>query len=409
MKILSISAQKPDSTGSGIYLTELVKAFSKKGHEQAVMAGIGPEDQVELPSGVSFYPVRFETDALPFPVAGMSDEMPYKSTRYQDLTPEMVRQFQESFLGTLDRILAEFDPDVILCHHLYLLTAFVRRHCPDRKIYGFCHNTDLRQMEKTDLERAFIAEEIRKLDGIFTLQEAQTERVRQIYHVDRNRIHVVGIGYNDKIFTQKQFVRTDERVTMVYAGKIAEKKGVKSLLRALGKLCLEKDPSAAQNVRVFLAGGAGNQTEYEEICRMAGECPCRIEFAGKLGQQKLAELYNACDLFVLPSFYEGLPLTPVEALACGDRVVMTDLPGIRDWMKTYAPDAGIRFVTPPKMKAVDEPEESGLAVFEEQLAEALDETAAEVKAGGRNRRKAADLSRIRWEQVAARVEAVILI
>ena len=103
MKILSISAQKPDSTGSGIYLTELVKAFSKKGHEQAVMAGIGPEDQVELPSGVSFYPVRFETDALPFPVAGMSDEMPYKSTRYRDLTPEMVRQFQESFLGTLDR------------------------------------------------------------------------------------------------------------------------------------------------------------------------------------------------------------------------------------------------------------------------------------------------------------------
>ena len=88
---------------------------------------------------------------------------------------------------------------------------------------------------------------------------------------------------------------------------------------------------------------------------------------------------------------------------------MTDLPGIRDWMKTYAPDAGIRFVTSPKMKAVDEPEESGLAVFEEQLAEALDETAAEVKAGGRNRRKAADLSRIRWEQVAARVEAVILI
>ena len=276
MKILSISAQKPDSTGSGIYLTELVKAFSKKGHEQAVMAGIGPEDQVELPSGVSFYPVRFETDALPFPVAGMSDEMPYKSTRYQDLTPEMVRQFQESFLGTLDRILAEFDPDVILCHHLYLLTAFVRRHCPDRKIYGFCHNTDLRQMEKTDLERAFIAEEIRKLDGIFTLQEAQTERIRQIYHVDRSRIQVVGIGYNDKIFTQKQFVRTDERVTMVYAGKIAEETGVKSLIRALGKLCLEKDPSAAQNVRVFLAGGAGNQTEYEEIRRME-------EIAGKIG------------------------------------------------------------------------------------------------------------------------------
>ena len=31
MKILSVTAQKPDSTGSGIYLTELVRGFKKKG------------------------------------------------------------------------------------------------------------------------------------------------------------------------------------------------------------------------------------------------------------------------------------------------------------------------------------------------------------------------------------------
>lgn len=32
MKILSVTAQKPDSTGSGIYLTELVRGFKKKGN-----------------------------------------------------------------------------------------------------------------------------------------------------------------------------------------------------------------------------------------------------------------------------------------------------------------------------------------------------------------------------------------
>ena len=38
LKILSITAQKPHSTGSGVYLTELVQAFHRKGCRQAVLA-----------------------------------------------------------------------------------------------------------------------------------------------------------------------------------------------------------------------------------------------------------------------------------------------------------------------------------------------------------------------------------
>ena len=73
MKILSITAQKPNSTGSGVYLTELVKEYADEGYEQAVVAGVYKEDAIELPDGVSFYPVYFGSEALPFPIAGMSD------------------------------------------------------------------------------------------------------------------------------------------------------------------------------------------------------------------------------------------------------------------------------------------------------------------------------------------------
>ena len=38
MRILSITAQKPNSTGSGVYLTALVKEYALDGHEQAVVA-----------------------------------------------------------------------------------------------------------------------------------------------------------------------------------------------------------------------------------------------------------------------------------------------------------------------------------------------------------------------------------
>ena len=82
MRILTITAQKPNSTGSGVYLTELVKNFAKNGHKQAALAGVYREDQVEFPEGVRFYPVYFQTEELPFPIPGMSDEMPYESTVY---------------------------------------------------------------------------------------------------------------------------------------------------------------------------------------------------------------------------------------------------------------------------------------------------------------------------------------
>ena len=135
MKILSVTAQKPDSTGSGIYLTELVRGFKKKGITQSVIAGVTKADQVCLPEGVSFYPVYFESEQLPYPITGMSDEMPYPSTRYSDLTEEMTEMFRNAFGEVLKKAVEELDPDVILCHHLYLLTAIVRELFPDKKVW----------------------------------------------------------------------------------------------------------------------------------------------------------------------------------------------------------------------------------------------------------------------------------
>ena len=40
MRILNVTAQKPNSTGSGIFLSELMKEFANKGHTQALVAGV---------------------------------------------------------------------------------------------------------------------------------------------------------------------------------------------------------------------------------------------------------------------------------------------------------------------------------------------------------------------------------
>lgn len=74
----------------------------------------------------------------------------------------------------LDEAVRDLNPDLILCHHLYLLTAIVREHFPDRKVFGFCHNTDLRQMQKTDLEREYITGQIRRLDRILHCMQSRS-------------------------------------------------------------------------------------------------------------------------------------------------------------------------------------------------------------------------------------------
>ncbi len=397
MRILSITAQKPNSTGSGVYLTELVKEYEILGHEQAVVAGVYREDLIELPDGVAFYPVYFCEEGLPYPIVGMSDEMPYISTKYCEMSPEMVEQFRSSFMSVIERAVEELQPDLILCHHLYLLTALVREHFPGRKVYGFCHNTDLRQMQKTDLEREFIRREIGKLDHIFVPQRAQEEGVFTLYPVDKEKITRVGMGYNNQIFHLAEESCDKEGVTsLVFAGKIAEKKGVKSLLRAMALLGDEKELDM-NRVQLLLAGSTGNEEEYQMIEGLAGRCPCKVKFLGRLSQSELARVYQQSDIFVLPSFFEGIPLTVIEALACGDRVVMTDLPGIKEWIASVSSDADVRYVTLPRMRNADEPLEKDLPEFERMLADALKASVLQKET------HLADVSQISWEAIAKEV------
>ncbi len=374
MRILTITAQKPNSTGSGVYLTELVKAFAGEGHKQAVLAGVYREDQAEFPEGVGFYPVYFKTEELPFPIAGMSDEMPYESTVYGQMTEEMTGRFERAFRKAVRNAAADFGPELVICHHLYLVTSIVREELADLPVYGFCHNTDLRQMKKIPLRREYIRTQIPKLDAIFALHEEQKKEIMAIYPVKEEQITVAGTGYNSAVFywNRKKEVcnavgesglRKEKPLRLIYAGKIAEKKGVASLLKSLSFL-----PWKASELEVYLAGGAGSKEEYNQIQGLARQCRYPVRFLGKLSQKELAKEYNKSDIFVLPSFSEGLPLTVMEAMACGCKVIVTDLPGIRPWIKENVAHAPVFFVAPPKMHHTDEPEPESLKTFERELA-----------------------------------------
>ena len=296
----------------------------------------------------------------------------------------------------------------MLCHHLYLATAVAVETFAHRRVFAVCHSTDLRQMGKHGLERDRIVAAMRRLTGVFALHEAQKEEIVRVYGVDPARVHVVGTGFNAAIFNAGKLdvcdddVRATVPVELVYAGKIWRKKGVPSLLEAVDLIETAHQEGARRGggssprLRLCLAGGHNDPEEYAGIVARAARCVSDVAFLGRLSQTDLAQAYRSADIFVLPSFFEGLPLVVIEALACGCKVVTTDLPGIRSWLDANAPDAPIVYVAPPLMRGVDEPFEDELPAFERRLADAI-EACMLLEAAP------FDVSHLSWEGLTARI------
>lgn len=438
MKILSITAQKPHSTGSGTYLTELVRAFDKVGCKQAVVCGVYFNDEIDFPEGVSCYPVFFtdnkisfergissvpevaseelfagckrrltspaaDAKALPFPITGMSDIMPYTSTRYRDLDDEMISAFEEAFISTIRRAITDLDPDIIICHHLFLLTALVKKHFPRRTVYGISHGTDLRQMINCSKLADMIRPYINKIDAAFALHDEQSRQIRNIFDIDEGRVHVLGSGYNSGLFnrTGRRERDADEAVRITYAGKISKPKGVPELLSALSEIYgsrkTEHTDHANFPFEITLAGGC----QDEALKQMMNELPGYVTWLGQIPQPALAELLRQTDIFVLPSYFEGLPLVLIEAMASGALPISTDLPGIREWVDENIDDSNLVLVPMPEMKSIDEPTDRGKAEHISNLAFAISGVMDAIEKGVPL--PVPNTSRVTWDAVAGRV------
>ncbi len=325
MKILNIISQRPDSTGSGFYLQELMAQAQADGHWNCLVCGLDQRKPIQLP-GIDadhVHPVWFGTTDNPGPIVGMSDVMPYPSRTFRELEPAEIDHYLETFSQTISTALKAYGPDLIHTHHLWLVGSILKELAPQTPVSLSCHGSDLRQFSQCPPLRDQVSRGCRKADHIFCLSQAQKDEISLRYGIDHSRITVVGAGYNQTIFnTRRRAPGGRQPCTITYAGKLSRAKGVVWLIRALQML-----PHFPFHLHL---AGSGQGPEYRQCVEEAKKLGSRVSFHGPLEQTELAQLMRLSDLFVLPSLFEGLPLVVLEALACGCRVVATDLPGCRE-------------------------------------------------------------------------------
>ncbi|WP_028857094.1 glycosyltransferase family 4 protein [Psychrilyobacter atlanticus] len=365
MKILHIISQKPSDTGSGIYLKNLIKEFTDLKYSQSLVCGSEFKGELKGIDISSTYEVIFNTSELPFPIAGMSDIMPYKSTIYKEMDSSMVNLYEDAFKEQILKAVKEFNPDYILCHHLYFLTALVREWVKDIKVVGFCHGTDLRQMNTHSLKDNFILKNIKNLDKIIALHEVQKKEIQKIYSVEPHKVVPLGIGFNNKVFHSMDTKKNNEIIDIIFTGKISYAKGIRYLIEAFSSIKTDKQ------IRLNLIG-MGHGKEYKNILTQSKKSKNEIKFWGMIEQTKLKEIYNKGHIFILPSLYEGLPLVLVEALACGLRVVASDLPGIKPWFGDVINDSNmITYIDIPERVSQDQLKEQNEEIYIENIKSAL--------------------------------------
>lgn len=123
----------------------------------------------------------------------------------------------------------------------------------------------------------------------------------------------------DKRHKLRDKLEIDESsILVLYFSHLRAAKGVFSFLQAMDRV-IKKTESIK-----FIVAGSGPLASY--VREMKGKFNNRIyTFLGYVTDEDLLHLYNASDIYVLPSHVEGMPLSVMEAMACGKPIIATNV------------------------------------------------------------------------------------
>ena len=364
MRILHVLAQLPIKTGSGVYFTNVIDGLKEFNVEQAAIYATTPEYNFNFVD--EKFEVEFQGKDISFPIVGMSDIMPYDNTLYKNMTDEMIESWQKAFREKLIQARETFKPDVVITHHLWILSSMVCDVFGNKKVLGVCHNTDIRQAEKNPAMKDKYVKSLGKLDKILALSSGVIDGIANIYNYPVEKIVNIGAGYNEKIFYPVEKHEKHDKVKILYAGKFDESKGFYELIKAF-RLLEKKDTK----VELELIGNLKDE-DRPRVEDLVGDSK-RIRIYNAVDQVHLGEIMRHKDIFILPSYFEGLGLIAVEALGSGLRVVATEIEGLIEFLGEKINNSEIiEYVKMPTIYDTDKAVEEEKPAFVERLVETLE-------------------------------------
>ncbi len=194
-----------------------------------------------------------------------------------------------------------------------------------KKFYFIQHHESLWTRKKNDAENSY------RLPFEKIVISTWLKSVLQETYGQSARVFVTPVDRNE-FFLQAREPGTPRRIALLHHDY--DWKGYEDGIAAIRKL-----QSQNKDCQLVVFG-----EKIENPDRLKQDAGFDFEYHYRPTRERLRGIYNSADIYLCPSWYEGLGMPPMEAMACGCALVTTDTGGSRD----YSLHGETALVSPPK-------------------------------------------------------------
>ncbi|MCK5534758.1 glycosyltransferase [bacterium] len=168
--------------------------------------------------------------------------------------------------------------------------------------------------------RFIVALILKRADKIIACSKATFRDIIQAFPGFSKKTAMVYVGVGNEFYPRKEYnlsFSLPVKKRILYVGRQDPSKNITGLIYAFANLRKNKQMDCC----LVIVGK--KDPRYPDIYSLVKELNIEKEviFTGYVSSSELPLFYNASDLFVFPSFYEGFGIPPLEAMACGVPVV----------------------------------------------------------------------------------------
>ena len=176
---------------------------------------------------------------------------------------------------------------------------------------------------------------IKNASKILAISQCTADDAHRILGIPYEKIEVTPLGVDSSFFDRssqdKGAIRKRYKLSgfdslILYVGGIDQRKNIDVLLEIFAQVKEKAKEQRDEKVGLVLLGSIRKEKQYPKLCQQCETLGIvdDVVMPGFVPDEDLIALYQACDLFLFPSLYEGFGFPPLEAMAAGLPVVSSN-------------------------------------------------------------------------------------